>query len=304
MMGIGNLFDRTIAAFLPITPRFIVKRVAARYVAGESLDEALPVMRRIQEAGACATLDVLGEEIHDISEGAEAVQAYRDCLDLIAREKLDANISIKLTAFGLRQDAEITYERVREIVAHAASLENFVRIDMEDSSTTDATLDLYRRLRAEGFDNVGVVLQAYMRRTQSDVAALAELKTNYRLCKGIYVEREEVAFKDGAEINQNYLESLEAMFDADSYVGIATHDHALVDGAEAILKRRSLAKDAYEFQMLLGVDPRLGKRLVEEDHRLRVYVPFGRDWYAYCVRRLKENPKIGRYVFLALFKRS
>ncbi|MEZ6195756.1 MAG: proline dehydrogenase family protein [Planctomycetota bacterium] len=303
-MGAASLFDRTIAALLPVTPRWIVKRVAARYVAGTDLDAAVAAIRRIEAEGACATLDVLGEDIERIEDGAKAETQYLEALDRIRDEGLDSNVSIKLTAFGLRQDIEVTYERVRRVVERAREHGNFVRIDMEDSSTTTTTLGIYRRLRAEGFDNVGVVLQAYMKRSMDDVAELAELRPSYRLCKGIYVESAEIALKDPQLVRDNYLALLRRMLEGGSYVGIAGHDHAVVEGSEQIVRELDLPPTAYEFQMLLGVDTRLGQRLIGAGHRLRIYVPFGGDWYAYSVRRLKENPKIGRYVFLALFKRG
>lgn len=297
-----NWFDKLLAASLPIVPRPIVRKVAKRYVAGETLDEAVERLRQIEKVGACATVDVLGEEIEEIEPGQEAVEAYFDVLETIRGQGLDANISVKLTAFGLKIDPEVSYERLRSIVARAAELGNFVRIDMEDSPVTTVTLEHFRRLREEGFDNVGAVIQAYMRRTRDDVASLADLTPSYRLCKGIYVEPEEVAYQGFQEVNDNYLATLRQMLEGGSYVGIATHDHALVDGAEKIIEELDLKRDQYEFQMLLGVDEPLGRRLVERGHRLRIYLPYGKDWYAYCIRRLKENPRIGRYVLLGMFK--
>lgn len=300
----GSWFDRLLAASLPLVPRPIVRRVARRYVAGEKLDEAVARVRELTARGACATIDVLGEEIEDVREGERARDAYLEVLDIIAREKLDANVSIKLTAFGLKLDPELTYERVRAVVIRARELNNFVRIDMEDATVTTKTIAVFRRLREEGFANVGIVLQGYLHRTMADVESLADIRAHYRLCKGIYVESEKIAFKGYEEINANYLKVLDRMFELGSYVGIATHDHAIVHGAEAIIARRKLAPLAYEFQMLLGVDEALGRRLIEAGHKLRVYVPFGDQWYAYCLRRLKENPKIGRYVLLGIFQRG
>ena len=297
-------FDRIMVGLLPLVPRAVVWRVASRYVAGKTLSAAMVRCRRIMELGARVTLDVLGEEIEHIDAGEQAVRSYFDVLDAIRKEGIDGNISVKLTAFGLKLDEEVTYTRVRSVVARARKLDNFVRIDMEDSSCTTATLAIYRRLREEGFDNAGVVLQAYMRRSMDDVRALADLKPNYRLCKGIYVEPEDVAIQDPEEINRNYLALLEAMLDGGSYVGIATHDRALVDSAEEVLRERKLPKDAYEFQMLLGVDQTLGLRILESGHALRIYVPFGEQWHAYCVRRLQENPRIGRYVLQGMFRRK
>ena len=300
-MGLGDLFDRTIAASMPLVPKAVVRKVAARYVAGETLDDAEATVRRLMEMGACATLDVLGEEIHDLSEGEATTEEYLEALDRIAEQKLDCNVSIKLTAFGLQLDPEVTYERVRRVVEKARDLDNFVRIDMEDSSVTTATLELFRRLREEGFDNVGVVIQAYLKRSAQDLRDLAELTPSYRLCKGIYVEPEEIAIKDGLEINRNYVALLKQMAEGGSRVGIATHDHRLVDASEELISSGVVSD--YEFQMLLGVDEPLARKLVREKHQLRIYVPYGKDWYAYCVRRLKENPRIGRHVFFGLFKR-
>lgn len=297
------LLDRLIAATVGIVPKFMVRRVAWRYVAGETLDEAVAVVNQLASQGCCATFDLLGEFVEELSQADDAVSEYRAVLDRISADGLDANISVKLTAFGLLIDEEEAYKRVRELVEHAASLGNFVRIDMEDRHCTDATLRIYRRLRAEGFQNVGAVLQAYLRRTLDDVAELSDLQPSYRLCKGIYVEPEEVAFKGFEEIRDNFKRTLDAMLDGGSYVGIATHDGALVEAGRAAVASRGLDADRYEFQMLLGVTEVMRKRLVEEGHRLRVYVPYGRDWYAYSVRRLKENPRIGRYAFLGLFSR-
>lgn len=298
------LLDRFIASTIGLVPRPLVWRVARRYVAGASADAGMEVARSLQEEGCCATFDILGEFVTRVEEGDERAEAYLDVLRRIRREGLDANISVKLTSFGLHLDEETAYRRLRHVVDTAHGLGNFVRIDMEDSSCTDATLRCYRRLREEGRDNVGVVLQAYMRRTLDDIEALAPLRPNYRLCKGIYVEPPEVAYKGFQEIRDNFVAALERMLDLGSYVGIATHDEALVAAGREAVDRRGLGLGAYEFQMLLGVTPGLRRTLVEAGHRLRVYVPFGADWYAYCVRRLKENPRIGRHVVQALFRRS
>ncbi len=303
MSAVANLFDKAIAASLPLIPKAIVRRFARRYVAGEHLEDAVARVKELKSWGASATLDVLGEEIESIEAGERARLDYLRVLEVIKDEALDANISIKLTAFGLKLDPEATYSRVRDVVQRAREFSNFVRIDMEDSSTTTATIEIYRRLRAEGFDNIGLVLQAYMRRSLADVEALSELVPSYRLCKGIYVEPEEVAYKEFGEVSDNFIAVLEKMLETKSYVGIATHDHALAKRAEKAIAERGTDVSSYEFQMLLGVDQPLGTRLMEAGHNLRVYVPFGDEWYLYCMRRLKENPKIGRYVLFGLFKR-
>ncbi len=250
------------------------------------------------------TFDLLGEFIHELAEADRTAAEYGAILDRIRSERIDGNVSVKLTAFGLLLDEASTGDRVRGVVKRAADHGSFVRIDMEDSPCTDRTLALYRRLRQDGFSNCGVVLQAYLRRTLGDVEALRALAPNYRLCKGIYVEPEAIAYKDADEIRRNYLAALDAMFDAGSYVGIATHDERLVVQAEERIRARGLSRERYEFQMLLGVTDALRRRIVASGHRLRVYVPFGRDWYGYCTRRLKENPRIGRYVLLAMLGRK
>jgi proline dehydrogenase len=205
-------------------------------------------------------------------------------------------VSVKPTALGLKLDLDLCRDNLRTVVADAAKRSNFVRIDMEDSSTTDETLLLYRELRKEGFDNLGVVLQATLRRTLADIRALADLQPSARLCKGIYVEPEEVAFRAFEAVRANFVRALEALLDAGCYVGVATHDRWLVDQGRRLVRERGLAAGEYEFQMLLGVRPELGDELVAEGHPLRIYVPFGRHWYEYSLRRLQENPKIAGYI--------
>jgi proline dehydrogenase len=205
-------------------------------------------------------------------------------------------VSVKLTALGLNLGYDVCRENLESVVRHAAERGNFVRIDMEDSTTTGDTLRLYRELRASGHDNVGVVLQARLKRTIEDVRALAELRPNVRLCKGIYLEPPEIAFEDAEEIRDSFRATLRALLDAGAYVGIATHDEALIEDAVAQIRERGLAPSQYEFQMLLGVRAARGDELVRGGHRLRVYVPFGTHWYEYSVRRLQENPKIAGYV--------
>ena len=243
-----------------------------------------------------ATIDVLGEEITSEDDAAAIVRAYQDVFADIEHCGLDSNVSVKLTALGLKLDYEVCRTNLRVVVEDAASRGNFVRIDMEDSSTTDDTLRLYRELRQEGHDNLGVVLQAMLRRTADDVAALADLKPSVRLCKGIYVEPPEIAFQDYEEVRHAYVRALEGLLDAGCYVGIATHDEVLLRKGRRLVLAHELGVEEYEFQMLLGVRPGLGDQLVREGHRLRIYVPFGRHWYAYSLRRLQENPRIAGYI--------
>jgi proline dehydrogenase len=290
------IYDRAIVRLLPAVPKPVVRRISDRYIAGESLDDAEACVSRLNGDGMLATVDVLGEEITREAEARTIAQAYRDVLAAIERERLDANVSIKPTGLGLKLDPELTRELLGEVVADAAARGNFVRIDMEDSSTTDATLALYRALREAGHDNVGVVVQAYLRRSACDVAELADLKPNVRLCKGIYVEPPELAFRDPEQVRASFASLLERLLDQGSYVGIATHDEWLLKRALEQVSRRKLARDGYEFQMLLGVREERRDALVRAGHRLRVYVPYGRQWYAYSLRRLQENPSIAGYI--------
>ena len=267
-----------------------MRRIADRYIAGEEIDDAVATVAELNEDGMTATIDVLGEEIHNAEEAQEIVDAYHDTLDAIGEHGLDANVSVKPTAVGLKLGYDVGSANIEALVRHAAETGNFVRIDMEDSTTTDDTLRMYRELREAGLDNVGVVLQARLRRTLDDVAALADLRPNVRICKGIYLEPEEIAFTEFEEIREGYVRSLEALVETASYVGIATHDEFLISEGKRI------AEERYEFQMLLGVRASLGKELVREGEHLRIYVPFGRQWYEYSLRRLQENPRIAGYV--------
>jgi proline dehydrogenase len=239
---------------------------------------------------------VLGEEIVSADEAREITGAYLDVLAAIEREGLDSNVSIKPTAFGLKLDRELCRDNVEAVVRDAEARDNFVRIDMEDASTTDDTLELYRELRADGLDNVGIVLQASLRRTLGDIRDLAPLRPNVRICKGIYVESEEVQFQDFDEVRRAFVRALEELLSAGCYVGIATHDEWLLAEGRRLVAAHGGAPTEYEFQMLLGVRAELGDRLVADGHRLRIYVPFGPDWYEYSLRRLQENPKIAGYI--------
>ena len=296
-----TLLDRAIARTLPVVPRGIVRRVANRYIAGETVDEALRVVAGLNERGIRATLDILGEDIHNLDQARRAATGYVGLLDAIDRRKLDANISVKLTQLGLKVDSATCVDLTSRLVLHANELKNFVRIDMEDSSCTTDTLQIYRQLRRD-HSNVGVVIQAYLRRTANDVCALENLRPNYRLCKGVYVEPREISYHDMRVINRNYAYILERLLRNASYVGIATHDELMVWEAFRIIRDLKLPPTAYEFQMLLGVDEQLRDIIRAAGHHLRVYIPFGRDWYAYSVRRLRENPRLAGYVFKAMFK--
>jgi proline dehydrogenase len=290
------IFDRAIVRLLPAVPRPVVQKLSERYIAGPELKDAREAVRRLNAQGKLATIDVLGEEITTEEEAAAIVRAYLDVFADIERCTLQSGVSVKLTALGLKLGYDICRDNLRTVVEDAASRDNFVRIDMEDSSTTDDTLRLYRELRESGHDNVGIVLQALLRRTLSDVRALADLKPSVRLCKGIYIEPPEVAYQEYEAVRAAFVRALEALLDAGCRVGIATHDEWLLDEGRRLVAEHGLGREEYEFQMLLGVRPELGDRLVREGHRLRIYVPFGRHWYAYSLRRLQENPKLAGYI--------
>jgi proline dehydrogenase len=299
-----NLLNKFIVATLPAVPKPIIRKFASRYIAGEEIADAVRVVRDLNSQGILATLDVLGEDIHHRDEAIAARDKILEVLLAIASERLNSNISIKLSQLGLKLDKQFCFENVRLIVAKAKELNNFVRIDMEDSSCTDHTLWVFREVRKQ-FDNVGIALQAYLRRTERDTSTLIDegLK-NFRLCKGIYIEPEAVAFKMHDDINGNYTQVLKLMLQRKAYAGIATHDSALIEAAYGMINEMKLQKSQYEFQMLLGVRPDLRSKIVRDGHRLRIYVPFGRQWYQYSIRRFKENPQVAGYVLKALFSKN
>ena len=291
-----SLVDSAIVRLLPAVPKPVVRRISERYIAGEELDDALVVVRRLNSEGKLATIDVLGEEIANADEARAIAGAYRETFEAIERGRLDSNVSVKLTALGLKLGYDLCRENLEAVVRHAATRDNFVRIDMEDSSTTDDALRLYREVRAAGHDNVGIVVQARLKRTLADVRELAELRPNVRLCKGIYVEPPEIAYRDFDSVRASFVQVLEELLGAGCYAAIATHDEWLVEQGQRLVADRGLGRDEYEFQMLLGVRPAMGDALVRGGHRLRIYTPFGRQWYAYSLRRLQENPKIAGYI--------
>ena len=293
-------FNQLVVRTLPFVPRGLVRVFSARYVAGESLSDAISVVRRLNSEGCMATLDVLGEDVTRLEETEETVVEYVRALDTLAREGLDSNVSVKLTALGLKMDPAECRRQFARILDAAERHGTFVRIDMEDSSVTEETIRIFLEAQ-QRTEKVGIVLQAYMRRSGADVRRAIAVSANVRVCKGIYVEPPEIAFQDREEIRDSYSTMVDDLLGAGCYVGIATHDEVLVDRALATIARRNLPRDAYEFQMLLGVTPDLRRRLVASGHRLRVYVPYGRSWYGYSMRRLKENPAIAGHIVKNLF---
>jgi proline dehydrogenase len=285
-----SLLDSALVRLLPAVPKPVVQLFSSRYIAGATLAEAVACVRELNDGGNMATVDVLGEEITKEEETRAIAQAYRDVFAAIDETGLDSNVSVKVTALGLGLSYELCRENLLDVVRTAAGYGNFVRIDMEDSSTTDDTLRLYRELREDGHDNVGVVFQARLRRTLDDIRALADLRPSVRLCKGIYLEPSSIAFTDYEAVRANFLRGLDALLDGGSYVGVATHDEWLIGETLARISQRGLRPLEYELQMLLGVREARREELVAAGHRLRVYVPFGEHWYAYSLRRLQENP--------------
>lgn len=303
-----NLFNKLIANILPFMPKGLVWVFSKRYIAGKNIDDALKVSKELNNEGCMVTIDLLGEFITKKEEAVKNRDEYLNIVDTFQQHNIDGNYSLKPTMFGLLLDEDFCYENIRAIVKKSAEYGNFVRIDMEDSQCVDREIKLFRKLKEEFPGHVGLVFQAYMRRTGDDMKNLLNIHEenaplNFRLCKGIYVEPESIAFKKYGEINDNYLKLLDYMLEQKMYPGIATHDEPLITGAYELLEKHKPARDKYEFQMLYGVAPALRKSIVENGHRLRVYVPFGKDWFPYSTRRLKENPKMASDIIKALFIR-
>ena len=292
--------NRILVSTLKRLPKNLVKAVAWRYIAGENLEDALRVVGDLNARQMMATIDVLGENVTTREESVQAVQACESVLRAIQERRLDSNLSIKLSQFGVKIDDALCRENVKRILRTARGGNNFVRMDMEDSSLTSRTLKLYERLRGEGFENLGVVIQACLRRSETDVKNLIRNRVNVRVVKGIYVEPETIALKDREEIRRNYLKLLKMLLEAGSYVGIATHDDFLVAGAYQYIREMNLSRTAFDFQMLYGVRMKLRDQIAADGHRMRIYIPFGKHWHSYSLRRFQENPQIARYVLQAL----
>lgn len=302
-------FNKLIASILPYMPKGFVWLFSNRYIAGKTIDDAIQVSKKLNEEGYLVTVDLLGEFITKLHEAERNKIEYLDIIEQIEKNDIKGNYSLKPTMFGLLIDKDACYQNIREIVKKAAGHGSFVRIDMEDSQCVDLEIELFRKLKHEFPKNVGLVLQAYLKRTFKDINSMLDLHNNevplnYRLCKGIYVEPEKIAYKKYEEINAHFLEDLEFMFQKGIYPGIATHDVKLVEGAYQLIEKYKVPKDKYEFQMLYGVTPALRQSIIENGHRLRVYVPFGEQWFAYSTRRLKENPRMANDIMKAIFVRG
>lgn len=298
-----RILNRMVATVLPAVPKPIVRHFSRPYIAGETVDDMVQTVKGLNADGYLATVDILGELAKSPERAEAAGEEYLRVMDEMVERGLKAKVSVKLTQMGLKLDKEMCFRIMERIVAKAEQQNSFVRIDMEDSSTTSDTLAIYERLRERCGDRVGPVIQAYMRRSLDDVRKLSAHQANVRVCKGIYVEPRELAYQDGEIINRNFELLVQELLEASSYVGIATHDERLVWSAFETIERLGLAPEQYEFQMLLGVDEELRRIIRDAGHRVRVYVPFGIKWHAYSVRRLRENPAIVGHVLKSVFSR-
>lgn len=303
------MFNKFIAAILPWFPKRFIWIFSKPYISGETIEDAMHVSKSLNSKNIKVTLDILGEFIKTLEEAETNKKEYLNLIDITFRNKIDGNYSLKPTSFGLLIDKEICFNHISEIVAKAASYNGFIRIDMEDSPCTDLEIELFRKLKTLFPANVGLVLQAYLKRTFTDMENMIDLNRtdfplNYRLCKGIYVEPEAIAYKKYEEVNMHFLKDLEFMFKNKIYAGIATHDKPLVEGAYRLIEKYKVPKNMYEFQMLYGVTPKLRESIVKEGHTMRVYVPFGKQWFGYSTRRLKENPKMASHIIKAIFNKG
>jgi len=303
------MINTLISQLLPHMPKKLVWMFSKQYIAGETLEQAIENARRLNAEGAMTTIDVLGEFITTLEEAEANKREYLEVIEQSEAAGVNGNYSLKPTFFGLLIDKEVAYRHIREIVEKAASYGNFVRIDMEDSPCTDMSIELLRRIKQEFPANVGLVFQAYLKRTSNDIKNLADLNSpelplNFRICKGIYREPAEIAYKQYENINRHFLEDVEYMLQQKMYPAIATHDKKLVEGSLELLRKYNVPKDRYEFQMLYGVTPALRQSLIDAGHRMRIYVPFGKQWFGYCTRRLKENPKMAGVIIKAIFMKG
>lgn len=298
------MLNKIIVASIPLMPKKVVWLFGKKYIAGLKLSDAVNITKEFAKLGGGTTIDVLGEFVTDKQRAIHERDSSLKVLEVIKEEKLPSYLSIKPTSCGLGIDTEFGYENIKILAEKAKKLGLRCRIDMENSPYTDSTLKLYRRLIEEGYDNIGIVLQAYLRRTESDIKSILDLKPDIRLCKGIYVESQEIAFKGREEIRDNYKKLLDIILENipnGAYPAIATHDEPLIQYAEAKIKEMNLDNSKYHFEMLLGVRERRRNELLKAGHNMTIYVPFGEDWYGYSTRRLKENPEMAMHVVKAIF---
>ncbi len=298
------MFNKLIVALMPLAPKFIVKMISKRYIAGEDTPAAIATCKQLNAQGFLTTLDILGESVSSNDQARAARDSYLDLITEVLENNIEKNISLKPTALGLGLSSEMAFEFISAIVQKAHESGVFIRIDMEDSPYTGKTLDIYARLRNQ-YPQLGTVIQAYMHRSLDDVKKIAASAGNLRICKGIYKESPQIAYEDADDIRQNYLKLVREMLVNNAYVGIATHDPFLIDEVLKFIDELKISPDKYEFQALLGVPIlRRLETLISMGHRVRIYVPFGSEWYAYSSRRLKENPDIAGYVLKNLFVKN
>jgi proline dehydrogenase len=303
------MLNQLLANSLPYMPKKLIWIFSKRYIAGESIDDGLKACHELNKLGIEVTVDLLGEFISTIEQAEENKNKYIEIIERFTSEGIIGNFSLKPTMFGLLIDKKICFANIEEVVKKAAEKDNFIRIDMEDSQCVDIELEMYRKLQEKYPAHVGLVLQAYLRRTKNDLINMGSthvngIPLNFRLCKGIYVEHKQIAFKEYEEVREHFLDDLNFLLDHNMYVGIATHDKYLVDRAIAMVNEKIIDKSKYEFQMLYGVTPELRSSIVKQGYKMRVYVPFGKDWFGYSTRRLKENPKVASHIVKALFLRG
>ena len=281
----------------------LFKKLTTRFIAGETIAEAVAAIRELNGEGCSASFDHLNESVANAAEAEGEVREYLRILEQIDQTGINSNVSIKLTQFGLGLDPELAYRNARTVVAEAARRGSFVRVDMESSEVTQATIDIFKRLRSEfGLNDVGIVLQSYLRRTYDDAVELLKIPARIRICKGAYNEPPEVAFPDKQDTDNNYLRVMQLLLKSGVYHGIATHDPKMIEATVDFMKREGIAKDAFEFQMLYGIRRDLQRQLARDGYNMRVYVPYGKHWYPYFMRRLAERPANIWFVLKNLLK--
>jgi len=303
------MLNQLLANALPYMPKKLIWVFSKRYIAGESIEDGLKACRELNRQGIDVTVDLLGEFITTIEEATENKTKYIHIIERFTSEGITGNFSLKPSMFGLLIDKKVCFSNIEEVIQKAVEKNNFIRIDMEDSQCVDSELEMFREFYHKYPNHVGLVVQAYLRRTKDDLIKLNTQTTNgsplnFRLCKGIYIEPKQLAFKEYEEVREHYLDDLNYMFDQKMYVGIATHDKYLVDQAMKSIVEKNIPKSKYEFQMLYGVTPELRSNIVKQGYKMRVYVPFGKDWFGYSTRRLKENPQMASNIVKALFFRG
>jgi proline dehydrogenase len=295
------MLNELVLKTMPLMPRSLIYLFAKKYIAGADLSDAVKVSKKLADKGASTTIDTLGEFVISEIQAQKETNLSLGVLNAIDKHNLDSYLSIKPTSLGLDINFDFAYENIKRAVIRAKEKGLFVRLDMENAPYTTKTLDIYKKIRDEGYDNIGFVIQAYLKRSMNDLKELAPYKPSTRLCKGIYIEHPDIAYKEKEKIRENFKEMLQFMVESGYYPAIATHDKPLLDFAEELIKEKNLSTDEYEFQMLLGVTESLRSKLIENGHKVRIYIPYGEDWYGYSIRRLNENPKMVGHVIKSIF---